>query len=200
MFDVESIVNTASDLKYSKQIREILSHELKEPSEEFVKYFASKVYTGRVTQRVLEQFTTLVQKSGKNLINEMINDRLRTALDNEEPSEAAAAETLEAASDPNGIVTTEEELEAFNIIKAILRKEVALDRIFSRDTKSYFGVLLDDNNRKPICRLHFNSSNKKYLGLFTEAKKEEKVLIEKLEDIYEHADRLRATLTYYQEV
>lgn len=37
--------------------------------------------------------------------------------------------------------------------------------IAHRDTKNYLGVLLDDNNRQPVCRFWFNSGNK-YLGLF----------------------------------
>ncbi len=40
------------------------------------------------------------------------------------------------------------------------------------------GVLLDDNNRRPICRLWLNGS-RKYLGLFdNEQRKETKVSIE----------------------
>lgn len=65
-----------------------------------------------------------------------------------------------------------------------------------RDMKSYCGVLLDDNNRKPVCRLWFNGSQK-YLGLFDEQKQEERIPIEDLEDIYNHAERLKATVRNY---
>lgn len=198
IFDVEGIFNNASDLKYSKQIKEMLSRELREPSEDFIKYFASKIYLGRVTQKVLEQFSVLVAKSSKQLISEMINERLQTAL-NTEPdtivNDDEPVEIVEETND-NGIITTEEELDGFRIIKAILRKDVDLKRISARDKKSYFGVLLDDNNRKPICRLHFNSS-KKYLGLFDENKIEDKIHIEEIDDIYEYAEKLRETIKFY---
>jgi predicted type IV restriction endonuclease len=202
VFDVESIVSTASDLKYSKQIREILSRELKEPSEEFVKYFASKVYTGRITQKILEQFTELVRKSAKHLISDMISDRLRFALDSEKQTVVSGEQTPEDENEGSeeavkGVETTEDELDAYRIVKAILCKEVLLERIHHRDTKSYFGILLDDNNRKPICRMHFNGNNK-YLGLFDENKKEEKVLLESLDDIYKHAERLQQMVKYYE--
>jgi hypothetical protein len=64
-----------------------------------------------------------------------------------------------------------------------------------RDAKTYCAVLLDDNNRKTLTRFHFNRSNK-YLSLFT-AKKEERIRVDALEDIYEHAERLQATAREY---
>jgi len=91
--------------------------------------------------------------------------------------------------DDDGIVTTEEEIQGFFIVKSILAEAVSLDRVIARDTKSYFGVLLDDNNRKWICRLHFNT-RQKYLGLHIEEKQEEKFALESLEDIYSYKDKL----------
>ncbi|MDR2896919.1 MAG: hypothetical protein LBV30_09780 [Propionibacteriaceae bacterium] len=65
-----------------------------------------------------------------------------------------------------------------------------------RDSKSYCAVITDDNNRKTLCRLHFNRS-KKYLGLFDADKVETRVAIDRIEDIYLHADALRATTRLY---
>ena len=70
-------------------------------------------------------------------------------------------------SNETKIVTSEEEIEGFNIVKAILRQKVEVNRIPARDTQSYFGVLLDDNNRKPLCRLRFNTKQK-YIGIFND--------------------------------
>jgi len=66
-----------------------------------------------------------------------------------------------------------------------------------RDTKSYCGVLLDDNNRKPICRLHFNTKQK-YLGIFDAEKTEQRRPIDALSDIYKYADELRAVVQEYE--
>jgi hypothetical protein len=70
-------------------------------------------------------------------------------------------------------------------------------RVVHRDQQSYFGILLDDNNRKAICRLRFNSAKQKYLSLIGADKNEEKIPIDSVDDIYKYADRLRATAVGY---
>ncbi len=89
-----------------------------------------------------------------------------------------------------------EELEGYQIVKAIACGEVKPQRITHRDAKSYFAVLLDDNNRKPIARLHFNG-RQKYLGLLDENKEETRHPIESLDEIYEYAGEIREAVTRY---
>lgn len=96
------------------------------------------------------------------------------------------------------IVTLEDEVEAYRIVRAILREVVDVSRIADRDLKSYFNVLLNDNNRKLICRFHFHSSQKR-IGLFDEDKNETRVEIDSLDEIYEHADHLKETVQFYEE-
>ena len=88
-------------------------------------------------------------------------------------------------------------MEGYYIIKSLIHEVVDTDRVTLRDTVSYCGILLDNNNRKPICRLHFNSKNNKRISLFDDDKKEEKISIENLKDIYNYSDRLKATITIY---
>lgn len=191
-FNVDEILNTASDLKYSRQIKDILSNELKEPSEEFTKFLAAQVYEGRLTNKVLDQFKELVKKSTKNLLSEMISERLKIALNNEKSSQ-----TTEAAPEPE-IETTELELQGYRIIQAILVQYIDLERITYRDAKTYFGVLLDDNNRKTICRLWFNRSQK-YLGVFDADKTENKIPIDRIEEIYKYKALIIETAQRYDE-
>ena len=94
------------------------------------------------------------------------------------------------------VVTTDEEIEGFQIVRAIVCSEVDVSRVAARDTQTYFGVLLDDNNRKPIARLWFNRG-KKYLGVFDENKVETRLPIDFPQDIYSHADTLRKTVARY---
>jgi predicted type IV restriction endonuclease len=82
-------------------------------------------------------------------------------------------------------------------VKSLLRDLVDPQRIIHRDTQSYMGILLDDNNRKPLARLYFNSSNKR-LGIFDEQRNEEKVAIENLNDIYKYGDQLRRVFAFYE--
>ena len=205
-FDVQEISLTASDLKYSKEIKEVLVKELNDPGEEFIKFFASRVYAGRLTTKILEQFNGLVAKSVKTLISELISERLQTALNREKedrdklvtpaPIEGQSLPNAEGVEVEGDIITTEEEEEGFRIVRAILRKEVDVKRVVMRDTKSYCGILLDDNNRKPICRLRFNRTQK-YIGLFFSTKDEEKLPINSIDDIYNFADRIIETVKMY---
>jgi hypothetical protein len=195
-FDVNTILSSASELKYTGEIRAILSAELKNPSEEFVKYFASKVYTKKVTANVIFQFSDLVKKSVHQLISDMITDRLKSAIDKE--VEVIEVETAEIAvvSKDNVVETTAEEMEAFFIIKSILRPLVDANRIVYRDAQSYFTIILDDNNRKPLCRLYMNG-NKKFIATIDAAKKEVKTEIKNLDEIYNYSEQLIATLNTY---
>lgn len=208
-FDLNGILTTASELKYLREIKRIMADQLQEPSDEFVKFFASQVYTGKMTQAVREKFTQMTRKALKQFINDQINERLKTALASdpivtaEKPTELPAASIGTNGTEPsggNGVVTTEEETEAFYIIRAILREMVPVKRIVLRDVQSYCGVLLDDNNRKPICRLWFNTAQK-YIGFFdtvADNTKEERVPIAHIDDVYKYADRFKATIARYE--
>lgn len=200
-FDVASILETASYLKYSSAIRRELMKEFEEPSEEIMRLFVSRVYEGRFTQNVRTEFEPIVQQAFKDTIRELVNQRLSSALDETERfRDDGAVEGVSAgdeAEDDNGVVTTEDEIEGFHIVKAIVREVVDAERIVMRDAKSYCAVLLDDNNRRPLARLHFNRT-KKYIGLFDGEKKDEKVPLESLNDIYSYADRLKATAQAYE--
>ncbi|MGU5626123.1 hypothetical protein [Aeromonas caviae] len=180
-FDVESVVDAAGELKYLSQIKKLLAEQFGAPEEDFVKFFASRIYDGVLTARVKQSFTDITKKALSQFLNDSINARLKSAIGSGLSTSTAqpiseAEQSIENNESGNSqekskVETTIEEMEAFNIVKAILRQKFDVSRIAPRDTQSYFGVLLDDNNRKPLCRLHFNSKQK-YLGLFDEEKKE----------------------------
>lgn len=194
-FNVDHILNNASALKYAKEIKKEINDELENPSNEFVKLFANKVYAGRLTEKVMEEFKILVQKAFNQFINEKINDRLNAALNKETIKQQE--EKTEAIEETSKLITSEEELEGYRIVLAILRRKVPVNRIIHRDTQSYFGILLDDNNRKPLCRLHLNGT-KKYIGLFNENKIEIKHIIQSIDDIYQFEDELLETIGLYE--
>jgi len=193
-FDVEKISDNASALKYTKEIKKLIAEELQTPSHKFVRQFAERVYSGRLTERVMEEFQELVHKAFGQLINDQINDRLNAALNKE--AQKQQVETIEAEP-VSKVITTDEEMDGFRVVVAILRRKVTVDRIVPRDTKSYFGILLDDNNRKPICRLHLNGG-KKYIGLFDEAKNETRYPIASIDAIYQFEEALLDSLSFYE--
>ncbi len=305
-FNVNDTLTAASELKYTREIKLILAEQLVKPTDEFVKLFASQIYSGKVTQNVREQFSTLVLRAFHQFINEKINERLKYALLTEEShptTESALLESLQngtlspleeaktyqvlldkgntieelanklglkqawritertnllnlkpeyqamigkdltnsqasemarlpkdkqdvlfkqiktgdidtynklreqanelLASVPQKptreerIVTTPEEIEGHKIVQDILKELIEPNRVVMRDTITYCGILFDDNNRKPICRLYFNNPKRKQLALLDEQKNEEKVLIDELDDIRQHADKLKFSVMYY---
>jgi hypothetical protein len=206
-FDLESIISTASELKYTDGIKRILYEEWVNPSEEFVRLFAGRVYSGRFTQAIKDQFTQIAKRALHEFINGRVNERLKSAL---ETSEGSAARDTEAGTDSDDaatdgpearskVVTTEEEMEGYYVVKAILSASIDPRRVFMRDTQNYCGILLDDTNRKPICRLWFNGPEK-YLGLFDENKAETRESVSDVSDLYRYSNKLLKTVDNYDRV
>lgn len=201
-FDVDSVVDAAGELKYLNQIKKILLEQFSDPDEEFVKFFTSKVYEGVQTAKVKSQFLEITTKALKQFLNDSINARLKSAI-GDGGKNAVKVEALESSSDSDNspekskVHTTEEEIEGFNIVKAILRQKVEVQRVCARDTQSYFGILLDDNNRKPLCRLWFNTKQK-YISIFDEEKNETRHPIDTIDDIFNFSEELQNTLALYE--
>jgi hypothetical protein len=205
-FDLDSVISAAGELKYIGALKRVLAAQFKQPEDDWVRLLTTRVYEGAFTQKVREQFIPLVTKAARQFLTEQVNDRLKNALGGPDGYVSVSGGATEEATpqdddsrpvDGNGeVVTTEEEIEGFRIVRAIVCSEVPVSRIVARDTKTYCGILLDDNNRKPIARLWLNRS-KKYLGVFDDNKAETRIPIEHVRDIYQHAAHLRQTVHRY---
>jgi hypothetical protein len=206
-FNLDSILTTASELKFTRAIKQIMAMELQAPSDDFVKFFASKVYSGKMTPAVREKFTQTTGRALRQFVTDQLNERLKVALGGGSPAVVDAPAAVAPATAPEpapaeadgkpAIVTTEDEHEAFLIVRAILREVVEVKRVVMRDQQTYCGVLLDDNNRRPICRFYFNGT-KRSVGLFDNAeRREEKILIQSLDDLYTLSARLKAAVAVY---
>jgi hypothetical protein len=197
-FNLDEALSAAHDLKYLKALRQYFQEQWDEPGEEFVRFMAGQVYDGRVTKNVRAALRPVIRKALRQFVHGRVSGRLKSALHAEEASseEKEQEEPMEKEEPTDGVVTTDEEMEGFHIVRAIMAEVVDPKRVVRRDVKSYFGVLLDDNNRQPICRLHFNTAQK-YIELFDEEEGERQP-IDELDEIYQHADRLRATPSRYE--
>lgn len=202
-FDLEDMLSAASDLKYMREIRRTLEEQFENPHEDFVRFFFAQANpNGRFTQGARAQFAELVRKTLSQSVSDRVAGRLRSALATEDareqPAEGSDGEGEGDGEDdgPKGVVTTDEELEGFRVVRAIVRRVLDPQRVTHRDTKSYFGILVDDNNRKPICRLHLNRSQW-YVGLFDADKNEQRHPIETVDDLYGFADELLAVAQRY---
>lgn len=210
-FDLEGLVENARSLRERTQIRMIIEEQFENPSDTLVRFLVERVHTGRFTQPVLDHYRSFVQKALSDVVAARVDTRLKVALASnsssvieelveiETPAPTTAATTTEAEESPepdaDEIVTTMDEIAALYIVKAILQPLVDPARVTPRDVRSYFGVLLDNNNRKPICRLWFNSG-RKYLGVFDADKREERIPVERPEDLFNHAERIRESLNH----
>lgn len=204
-FDVEEIIPAAEELKYTREIKRIMADLMAEPSKEFVRLFAAQIYPGNLTAAVRDRFTELVKRAVQAFISERVADRLRQALaDEETPNRIpattqetpASSEPTETASAGSKVQTTEDEMQAYYIVKAIARSICSTSRIALRDGVAFCSVLFDDNNRKPICRFYFNRS-KKAVGIFDASKNETRHDVESLDDLFVHAEALKAVTMGY---
>jgi hypothetical protein len=199
-FDLDSMLQAASDLKFMREIRVAFERQLESPDEDFVKFFFQHANpNGRFIQSAKEQFARLVKRTLSGYITDKVGDRLRSALASADRTDVSQAVVPTGVIDPvvevgeaakEGIVTTEEELEGFRIVKAIVCDVVALERVSYRDSKSWFAILLDGSNRKPLCRLHFNRA-RKYVSTFDAQRNETRHAIENLDGIYVLREELR---------
>ncbi len=190
-FDIEKIVQEAGLLKLQSLLRKELEREFSDPSEEFVRLMAGRVYEGRLTSQVRESFGKMLTTTIATYIRDLVNDRLSSALNAASPQISDV--DPEPMEDQSEVITTPEELSGFHIVQAIAAKLIDPKRIVMRDAKSYCAILLDDNNRKTVARLHFNGIATKYFGTFV-GKDEVRHNIGELTEIYQLASLIEARL------
>ena len=207
-FEVDSILSTASELKYLNELRSVIKSEFQSPSADFVRLLAKRVYDGSVTQKIVDQFIVLTKRSIASYVNDIISERLNvaiqsTAAENDnartqsETQSEKREEIQEDAVSKGQIVTTSEEKEGYYIVKSIARQFIDVERIGYKDVQSYFAVIVDGTPRKTICRLYFNSV-KKYLVVC--GAKEIKHLLSSLDEIYAYAEELRDVALLYSKI
>ncbi len=189
--DVNSILSTAEELKYSNLIKDFLKQQLASPSEDFANYILSHIYEGRKTATVVEKFLPIVKRAYNQLITETLSTKFAETLKGGTKSNDIDNVQEEIALDTNTskIITTAEELESFALIKSMLRAIIDPNNITYKDTETYFGILYKNNTRKWICRLYLGT--KKSIVLPTDDKGQERYYIETLNDLYSFEGQLK---------
>jgi len=192
-FDTANILATANTLKYSNEIKLLLNNEFRQPTDDFIRYFVNQVYPGRATEKVMKQFSEIVKISIQQFLSDLITERLKTALDKEKESEP---KPLEPEIKKSATETTDEEIEAYYIVKSIVRQELNSDRIYYRDFQSFFSILIDDSIRNTLCRFYLSDKSKE-IAVIDEKKIEARFPLTSLDDIYKFSDQLRQTAKLY---
>lgn len=205
-FDVDLIFSVASELRYATDFKSIFSTQLQEPSDDFVRYFLNQTYDGRLTQSVVDKFRPILKKSLNMFISELMNDKIKTALSAQEDPEPVEEsnkneqeQEQEEAAEPikeSKIVTTEEELEAYFIVKNLLKDIAPFKDITYKDNERYMAILYKGKTTRWICRLYFNSS-KKSISIPDENKKENRIYISDVYEIEKYKQQLETAAKRY---
>ncbi len=176
-FDRDACLSAANELKYNREFKRIMAEQMDNPHEDFARFFISQTYDGMITQKVRERFTPILVAALDQFINDRINERLKSAMTQrpEAPESLPADLPEEAQEKPvtSNIVTTEEEREAFYLVKSLLMGVVDAERIKLQDWQAYCNIVLD-GRFKPLLRLHFNK-RPWFVGLFDGENKDAKV-------------------------
>ena len=190
-FDSDRIFSTAEELKYSSLIKQLLTNELDDPSESFIRYILNNIYDGVKPQKALEKFSPIIKKSFIAFVNEIVNQKISSALTTESDVKEEVAEDVEDIVESK-IITTQEELDAFYIVRAILSEFVPTDDIIYKDTERYFGIFYK-NLRQTLCRLYMNTKNKS-LMIPDKDKTYAKYELGAVSDIFKYKEQLISSL------
>lgn len=191
IFDVDSIFSTASELKYSKAIKLLFSNQLKEPTDDFVKYILSCVYEGVKTQTVVDKYRGIIKKSLNDFISELMNEKISTALKTEEDISAVTEEvSIEGGENEEPkIHTSDDEIESYYVVKSLLIGTIKAEDITYKDNERYFAILYKGNIRKTICRVNLDTK-KKQIMIPDDNKDFIRIYINSLNDIYDYKNQL----------
>ena len=65
------------EIEYIDKYYKFIKNELINPSPELIKFFAKKVYDGKITPKILQEFTSLTEYSISNAIDSIAADRIK---------------------------------------------------------------------------------------------------------------------------
>ncbi len=173
-FEVTAITNHAEEMVYVKGMTQLLGNLLRSPSEEFVRFLVTELGTlapsyeikGRITGKIIDKFKPIVKKSIQGSLVELMTRSLSQEIT--QPVEVEVEQEIEEdekqqESQESKIVTTAEEIEAFEKIKAITKTSMSYNfELQYRDTASYFGINLGKSTWW-FLRLYLSSQKKSFI-------------------------------------
>lgn len=203
-FNIEDAMTSASLLKYTREFKRIMAEQLKQPHDDFLRFFLKQCFDGVITANVKERFSPILKDALNLFIKDRVNERLASAIDNNNDKVAnkTAPEEVEPAAEPveepvehsDGIVTTDEEKQAYFIIKSILLSDPSSQEVLLNDFKGFCNICYGRKSQI-LVRLYFNKEPLRIAFLTTneDGKKDQEYhQIDNLEDIYQYADRIKA--------
>jgi hypothetical protein len=173
-FDAAAITNHAEEMVYVKGMTQLLGNLLRSPSEEFVRFLVAELGTiapiyeiqGRITGKVIEKFKPIVKKSIQGSLVELMTSSLNQEI--VQPVEVEVEPEIEEEekqqeSQESKILTTAEEIAAFEKIQAIIQtSKIYKFQVKYKDTTSYFGINLGKTTWW-FLRLYLSSQKKSFI-------------------------------------
>ncbi|MCJ2381292.1 type I restriction enzyme HsdR N-terminal domain-containing protein [Parabacteroides sp. AGMB00274] len=200
-YNESDILSTAQELQITIQIKDLLIRNFQNPGEDFTRYFIRCLNDGKSTAKQVELYKPILKKSIASVINDIISDRLNVTIKNEGQEQQDKESSITSDTNhttygvvysnaENGIATTQEEIDAYNIIRSILHKYISDDKILYKDFKSYFAIGIENPSYWWICRLAFGQRNKSIYFPAEGYKSQTKVNIDTIDDIFKYADKI----------
>ncbi|MEH2398740.1 type I restriction endonuclease [Nostoc sp.] len=175
-FDVTAITNYAEEMVYVKGMTQLLGNLLRSPSEEFVRFLVAELGTvapsyeikGRMTGKVIDKFKPIVKKSIQGSLVELmtrsLSQEITQPVELEVEQEIEEEDKQQESQELPKIVTTAEEIEAFEKIKAITQTSRSYNLgLQYKDTVSYFGINLVGKTTWWFLRLYLSSQKKSFI-------------------------------------
>jgi len=189
-FDLDGMLSKAVDLKYIREVKGILQAEFVDPTWLARELVIRSSFKGNCTLPVMNWFSRLIKRAVTSIENDHLKTRL-LLIDSEEQTT-----TPDNVEEESSIETTIEEIEGYHYVKSIVANVIDPGRVFMRDTRSYCGIIVDNNNRKPLCKLHFNNIDRKVITI---GRSGDALKLEKVSDLLKFGGLIKAEAKSYAE-
>ena len=208
-FDLDTIHSAATDMRQVSSVKEYLKQMYLQPDNDFVRCVAlacNYPREGNLTQIKIAEFSEYVKRAFHGFVAEQINDAWQSVMErhnavegNDLPTDETDLTGGSAGVETNrrggSIITTAEEQEAYELVKAAISNVVTPERVTINDTVYYCGVILDGDSRKTVCRFRFGPRVKNLcLG---DMRNETLHRLDSITDISNYADQLRSAAERY---
>ncbi len=185
-FDLDQIRAAAEELKYVNVMMVTLREQLSGPGDELVRLLTPP--NGR-----LDRFRPFAAQA----IDAVLRESARAMLDTSAPAFSTpiveSTPVLDDEEPSSGVETTQDELDAFEVVKSVLSETIDASRLSLHDTVSHCNVIVDGKRRNyTVCRFIFRQTVKHLLTLDTDGSTSTAHLLEDISDIEIYRDELVA--------
>ena len=152
-FDPTTVRSRAEDIIYTGKLTTYVNELLRNPSDAFTRFILREIEitTGNLTAKRVEKFVPIVKKAIQSTLLDMATRSIKLGADESTlpPSTGRTRRSVRSGTDhadsrpiPRAIVTTPEELEAFEIVRRLCGDSTFAEKhpVGYKDAVNYFGV------------------------------------------------------------